>query len=164
MRVLSITYAFTFEAHTHAIIETDEGEILLHAEGLKRVLVWGGFVFLNPRSKFADYEIHVPPKWCGNDSRMVLRGGFTTNPLLVKIAQDFMEAICTGDYDDGPQPIPTEPPMIVNKTSPPRQFRHSIIWPVDSAQTLSRRDWEWLQREREPAMCTKGPAPGTWEE
>ena len=147
MRVLNIEYFSDKDHYSHCRVDTDEGSLVLSSCAIKLVLVWGGFAFIAPRSKFADHKIIVPRKWCGNDSRMVLRDGFTTNPAIVKIAQDFVEACHTGTFEPGPVTIPTEPPQYVNIASPPRRFYSSIIWPLDGAQTLGSQLVRITRRE-----------------
>jgi len=146
VRVLNIEY-FSDSGYPNCRVDTDEGSLVLSSCAIKLALGGGGGAVSAPRSKFADHKIIVPRKWCGNDSRMVLRDGFTTNPAIVKIAQDFVEACHTGTFEPGPVTIPAEPPQYINVTSPPRRFRHSIVWPLEGAQTLGSQLVRITRRE-----------------
>jgi len=146
VKILKVRYYVDDGFRPVCRVDTNEGPVLLNIEALKLRLVWAGFVFVGERSSAAAPRIVLPRKWAGNDSEMTLHG-FATDPAIVKIAQGFVEACHTGTFEPGSVPIPTEPPQYVNITSPPCRFRHSIVWPIDGAQTLGSQLVRITRRE-----------------
>jgi len=127
MKILSASYYSDSDGHEQMLVVTDEGDLRLSACALKLRLVLAGFVFVGEESKFADREIVLPAKWAGNDSEMRLHG-FTAHPVIVALAQRFVEAVSADTFRCGPVPIPTEPPMIVNAIQMETKPQKSITW------------------------------------
>lgn len=138
MDIISIEYYQDYARYSNCRIVTDLGTVELASAALKLRLVFGGYVFIGEDSPFAAHRIILPEKWIGNDSQMILRG-FCVEPAIVAVAQRFVTDCHMGTFRPGLVPVPTDPPVYINITSPPPEYYPAAIWPLEGATTMGSR-------------------------
>ena len=105
MTVVSAQYELD-DGYPYLRLNLDGKDVWISSEQLKPSLIDNGYAFLGD-----DFEelldlapIDLPAGALGNDNRAITLRGFTTDPVVVKLAQDFL---AVKDFQPGPVPIPS---------------------------------------------------------